>query len=52
METKRERGPVNLYLRKDLFRQLQQRAEQTGTSASALVEALIQLHLDTTRERV
>ena len=41
MQTKRDRGPVNLYLDKDLVRRLQLLAEEIGTSASAIVEELV-----------
>lgn len=46
METKIDRGPVNLYLNKELVRRLQERAEAIGTSASAIVESLVELFLD------
>lgn len=47
METKSERGPVNLYLKKDLIKRLQERAERLETSASAILEELAERYLET-----
>lgn len=48
METKRERGPVNLYLRKDLIEQLRKSQQPLleKRSPSAIVEWLLELYLD------